>query len=328
LYLRGHVAGCAPAATVINMNAMRKGGGIAAVLVGAMAVSGCGAAERDGTETVADSGPPAATTAAAKPTEVQVNRSYWYGGFKVTLGTARLSPAATGGDGPPVVAIDATFQNLSRDRDDATPTEDLLLTSGSDSYGDLSEAHAELPEVPAQRSKTGVIAIEVDDKFDLTQAVLTVGEPRFRQAVVPLARPDGAILLEPRPIKVEGRVYPRGSSKEVFITVTGGEVRADDWANLAQAPSGQEYVLISFTATNEGAAGMTYVFDRDLTLVKPDGTKAGNAGSCSRAQVYVQPNSTVKPDGQACFEVTAPAAGAYRFVWLNKESEGLRFSID
>lgn len=309
------------------MNAMRRGGGIVAVLVGALAVSGCGAAERDGTETVDSSGPaPTATAAAAGRTEVQVDRSYWYGGFKVTLGTARLSPEATGGDASPVVAIDATFQNLSRDRD-AAPTEELLLTSGSESYDELSRAHADLPEVPAQRSKTGVIAIEVDDRFDLTQAVLTVGEPRSRQAVVPLARPDGAILLEPRPIKVEGRVYPKGR-KDVFITVTGGEVRADDWANLVQAPSGQEYVLISFTATNKGAAGMTYVFDRDLTLVKPDGTKAGNAGSCSRAQVHVQPNSTVKPDGQACFEVTAPAAGAYRFVWDNKESEGLRFSID
>jgi hypothetical protein len=306
------------------MNAMRKGGGIAAVLVGALAVSGCGAAERGGTGAVAISEPPAA--AAAEQTVVQVNRSYWYAGFKVTLGTARLSSANTGSGGSPVVAIDATFQNLSPNRDAAAPG-DLIVTSGADSYDKLSDAHAELPEVPAKRSKTGVIAIEVDDRFDLSQAVLTVGEPRSRQAVVPLARRDGAILLEPRPINVKGRAYPEGR-KDVFITVTGGEVRADDAGNLAQAPAGQEYVLISFTATNDGPAGMTYVFDRDLNLVMPDGTKVGNAGSCSRAQVHVQPNSTVTPDGQACFAVPAPATGAYRFVWDNKDSEGLRFSID
>jgi len=311
------------------MNVIRKGG-IAAVLVGALAVSGCGAAERGGeagrggTGTATASGRPA--TAAAGQQDVQVNRSYWYAGFKVTLGTARLSSANSSGDGSPVVTIDATFQNLSPNRD-APPPGDLLLTSGADSYDVVSEAHADLPEVSAQRSRKGVIAIEVDDRFNLSQAVLTVGEPRSRQAVVPLARPDGSILLEPRPISIRGRVYPEGR-KDVFITLTGGEVRADDFTNLAQAPAGQEYVLISFTATNDGPAGMTYVFDRDLNLVLPDGTKAGNAGSCSRAQVHVQPHSTVTPDGQACFAVAAPATGAYRFVWDNKDSEGMRFSID
>jgi hypothetical protein len=309
-----------------RMNAMRRGGGIAAVLVGALAVSGCGAAEQGGTETVTASGRPETAPAAAARTDVQVNRSYWYAGFKVTLGAARLSSASSGSGGSPVVVIDATFQNLSPDRD-AEPPGDLLLTSGADSYDELSEAHSELPEVSAQRSKTGKIAIEVDDRFDLSQAVLTVGEPRSRQAVVPLGRPDGSILLAPRPISVKGRVYPEGR-KDVFVTVTGGEVRADDAANLVQAPAGQEFVLISFTATNNGAAGMTYVFDRELTLVLPDGSKVGNAGSCSRAQVHVQPNSTVTPEGPACFAVPAPATGAYRFVWDNKDSEGLRFSID
>lgn len=303
---------------------MRRGGGIAAVLIGALTVSGCGAAEQGDTPTVAASG--RVTTAAAGQPDVQVNRSYWYAGFKVTLGTARLSSANSGGDEPPVVAIDATFQNLSPRRD-AAPSGELLLTSGADSYDELSQEHVELPEVPARRSKTGVIAIEVDDRFDLSEAVLTVGEPQSRQAVVPLARPDGSILLEPRPINIQGRTYPKGR-KDVFITLTGGEVRADDSANLAQAPAGQEYVLISFTATNNGPAGMTYVFDRDLNLVMPDGTKVGNAGSCSRAQVHVQPHSTVTPDGQACFAVPAPATGAYRFVWDNKDSQGLRFSID
>jgi hypothetical protein len=317
---RGHVAGCPPAATVIGMNAMRRGGGIAA-LVGMLTVAGCGAAEQGGGTGTAPASERPATTAAAPP-EVQVNRSYWYAGFKVTLGTARLSPAAPDGGEPRVVTIEATFQNLSPDFDKA-PSEELLLTSGADSYDELSE---HLPEVPPLRSRTGVIAIEVDDRFDLSEAVLTVGEPRSRQAVVPLARTDGSILLEPRPVSIRGRVYPEGR-KDIFMTVTGGEVRADDARNLAQAPAGQEFVLISFTATNNGPAGMSYVFDRDLNLVLPDGSKAGDAGSCSRAQVHIQPNSTIKPGGPACFAVPAPATGAYRLVWDNKDSEGLRFAI-
>jgi hypothetical protein len=305
------------------MNAMRRGGGIAAVLAGALAVPGCGAAGRRETATV-PAGSSAVTTPAARP-EIQVNRSYWYAGLKVTLGTARLSSASSGGTRSPVLSIGATFQNLSPDRD-AEPAAEFIVTSGSDSYDELSDEETELPRIPAQRSRTGVIAIEVDDRFELSEAVLTIGEPRSRQAVVPLARQDGWISLEPRPISVRGRVYPEGRT-DVFATVTGGEVRADDPANLAEAPADQEYVLVSFTATNNGPAGMTYVFDRDLSLVLPDGTKAGNAGSCSRAQVYVQPHATSAPKGPACFAVPAPATGAYRFVWDNKDSQGLRFSI-
>lgn len=297
------------------MNAMPKG----CTIVAALVLAGCGAAQEGSTGPVAASKPAVTASASARAVgqDIQINRSFWYAGFKVTLGTARLTP--------PVVAIEATFQNLSPDFD-AEPPAELLLTSGADSYDQLA-ANADLPEVPARRSKTGMIAIEVDEKFVLADAVLTVGEPRSRQAVVPLGRADGSILLEPRPISVRGRVYP-GDRKDVFMTLTGGEVRADDAVGLAQAPAGQEFVLISFTATNTGAAGMTYVFDRELTLILPDGTKAGDAGSCSRAQVHVQPNATVRPDGQACFAVPAPATGAYRFVWDNKDSAGLRFSID
>lgn len=46
-----------------------------------------------------------------------------------------------------MVAIDATFQNLGAD--DQAPTEDLLLTSGAESYDQISDEHAARPEVPA-----------------------------------------------------------------------------------------------------------------------------------------------------------------------------------
>ena len=100
---------------------MWRGGGIAAVLAGALAVSGCGAAEQGGTGKGDANERPATAAAgqadsAAGQSEIQVNRSYWYAGFKVTLGTARLSSAKSGSDKAPVVTIDATFQNLSPDQ--------------------------------------------------------------------------------------------------------------------------------------------------------------------------------------------------------------------
>ena len=302
---------------------MRRGCGIAAVLVGALTVAGCAAADRGRGGTAATSERAVTadkTSAASARTEIQVNRSYWYAGFKVTLGTARLLSAKS-----PVLTIDATFQNLSLDREREPPGQ-LLVTSGADSYKEPSREQSKLPKVAARQSGTGVIAIQVDDRFDLSKAVLTVGEPRYRQAVVPLGRPDGLISLEPRPLTISGRAYPEGR-KDIYITLTGGEVRADDARSLAEAPAGQEFVLISFKATNDSAAGMSYVFDRELNLVLPDGTKVGHAGSCSRAQVHIQPHSTVQPDGPACFAVPAPATGTYRFVWDNKDTEGVPLLI-
>ncbi|GIF01654.1 hypothetical protein [Paractinoplanes rishiriensis] len=292
-----------------------------AIVACALVLTGCAAAGGEQ--------PPAGTQSAgtqsvggvpesAAPAGLRVDRSYWYAGFKVTLGAARLVEPG------PVVVIEAAFQNLGDD--DAAPTEELLITSGAESYDEPSSEHAELPEVPALRSRTGAIAIEVDERFRLADAVLTVGETGSRQAVVPLSRADGLISLEPRPFTVAGKVYPDGR-KDVHMTLTGGEVRSDDPANHDQAPAGQEFVRLKFTATNTGPAGMTYVFDRDLTLVLPDESRAGHAGACSRAQVHVESHATVKPDGPACFAVPAPATGAYRLIWGDQERGSLRFSI-
>lgn len=303
---------------------------LAWLLTAALAASGCGDAS-GGREDAAPGGAEATTAGErpaagdAAPTEVRVDRSYWYAGFKVTLGVARLIAPSGSGGATPVVAIEATFQNLNP-ADDAEPTAYALLTSGADSYDEMSKPHAELPEVPAQRSKTGVIAIEVDDRFRLADAVLTIGEPKTRQAVVPLATSDGLISLEPRPIKIEGRVHP-GERNDVFMTMTGGEVRADSPSQHAQAAAGEEYVMLSFTATNTGPAGMSYVFDRDLNLVLPDGTKVATADSCSHAQVHIAPHSTVRPEGPACFAVPTPSTGGYQLVWDNADKRGLRFSI-
>lgn len=281
---------------------------LAGGLVLLLASTGCGSGASD-----APAGPAAATT------EVRVDRSFWYAGFKVTLGAARLRTSPTA-----VVVIDATFQNLGPD--EAAPSDELVLGDTADNYYEPDRADTDLPTVAGLRSRPGVMAFEVDDRFLLADAVLTVGGPQDRQAIVPLGRPDGLIALEPRPVTVAGKVSPDDRA-DVFMTLTGGEVRADDPSRHEQAPAGQEFVLLTFTATNTGAAGMTYVFDRDLTLILPDGTETGHAGACSRAQVHVESHSTVTPPGPACFSVPVPARGDYRFVWGETKSKGLSFSL-
>lgn len=294
----------------------------AAALVGPLVLlAGCAPPEPGGGQPGTPTGSGRAG-GAGSATELPVNQSFWYAGFKVTLGTARVVGAEV--DAPLVVTIDATFQNLSTEYENE-PTDALLLTSGDHLYTEPARDHQDLPEVPAQLSQPGTIAFEVDDQFVLAEAVLTAGTADTRQAVVPLGRSEGLVALEPRTVQASGRVGQSPDSP-FFMTVESGEVRADYPRTHQQAPTGQEYVRLSFSATNDSAAGMAYVFDRDLTLLLPDGTTVGHDLFCSYAQVHAEPHSTVS-GGVACFLVPVPAVGEYTLIWMDHAEGGLRFTI-
>jgi hypothetical protein len=295
----------------------------AMLMAGLLALGGCGVqGSRDGSSRGTGSGGASDAARGAPATEVRVDRSFWHRGFKVTLGTARVMGAKA--DEPRVVTIEATFQNLSTD-DEETPIPYALLTVGDRTYTTAAREHQKLPVVLAQRNQSGMIAFEVDERFVLAEAVLVVGEPKVRQALVPLGRAEGLVSLEPRAVTVSGRVT-HDDEDYFFMTVAGGEVRADDPASHYEAPTGKEYLRLSFSATNNSRAGMAYVFDRDLTLKLPDGTAVGHDLNCSHAQIHAQPHST-ESGGMVCFLVPTPAAGTYTLMWSNYEKGALRVSV-
>lgn len=257
----------------------------------------------------------------APATEVQVNKSYWHQGFKVTLGTAKI---VEGSFSPKAVVLDATFQNLSS-KYERRPTTTALVTVGSQAYAEVDDPLTKLPEVPAQRSQRGAYAFAVDDDFTLAGAVLIVGEADVRQATVPLSRAEGLVALEPKPIDVKGKVT-REKSGVVYMSVLSGEVRADDPLLHGEAPTGMEFLTVSFNATNNSEAGFAWVFDRDLTLKLPDGTSVATADNCSRAQILPNPHSTAF-GGLACFLVPAPAGGTYTLLWSTYAKGALKITI-
>jgi hypothetical protein len=307
-------------------------GTAATLLAGLLALAGCdampggggdngggGDGGRDGGGTAAEGG----GNEAKAPTEVTVNRSVWHRGFKITVSAARLVEPRDS-NGARVVAIEAAFQNLSPEEDDHA-SRYVVVSSGQNSYNEPATDLFDVPDVPALRSRTGVIAIEVDEKFTLADAVLTFGEPTERQAVVPLAREAGLVSLEPRAVKAGGRVLGDGNDA-FFLTVTGVEIRADNPYQHVEAKTGKDFFGITFTATNDSSAGFAWVFERDLNLTLPDGTKIGHSSDCSRGQVYAAAHSTVS-GGYLCFEVPAPAAGDYTLVWDNVAKGGLRLRV-
>jgi hypothetical protein len=309
-------------------------GTAATLLAGLLALAGCdvmpGGRDSGGADSGADGGRKGGGTAAdgggtaeKALTEVTVNRSVWHRGFKITVGTARLVEPRDDNGGR-VVAIEATFQNLSPEEDDQ-PSRYLVVSSGQHSYDEPAGDLFDVPEVPALRSRTGVIAIEVDERFTLADAALTFGEPTERQAVVPLAREAGLVSLEPRTVKAGGKLLGEGNDA-FFLTVTGVEVRADNPYQHIEAKAGKDFFGITFTATNDSSAGFAWVFERDLNLRLPDGTKIGHSSDCSRGQVYAAAHSTVS-GGYLCFEVPAPATGDYTLIWDNVEKRGLPLRV-
>ncbi|WP_203690358.1 hypothetical protein [Catellatospora coxensis] len=288
----------------------------------ALALTGCvpgsGGGQADPSRPAAASGSPAA----AAPTEIQINKSYWYTGFKVTLGAARLVASSAGGK---AVTIEGVFQNLSPEHP-REPASDVLLTVGDRTYAEPDHQLEQLPEVPAQRSQPGTYAFAVDEHFVLADAVLVVGRPADRQAAIPFTGPDGLVALEPKPVSITGKVL-REKSGKVYLTVSAAEVRADEPLLHGEAPTGQEFVRLTFSATNDTAAGFAWVFDRDLHLRLPDGTVIATADNCSRAQIYPAPYATAT-GGLACFLVPSPASGEYLLTWNRYAKGALRVPID
>ncbi len=305
------------------MSAMRKLRFLAATAAIGLALTGC--VPRSGAG-VADPPRSAATpesSAPAAPTEIQINKSYWYAGFKVTLGTARI--VASSFDSGQAVTIEGVFQNLSPEYP-ATPTLDALLTVGDHTYSEVDHPLLDLPEIPAQRSQHGTYAFDVDDHFALADAVFLIGKPSDRQATVPFTGLDGLVALEPTPVPVTGKVLREKSGSE-FMTVVGVEVRSDEPLLHDEAPTGQEFLRLTFSATNNSDAGFAWVFDRDLHLKLSDGTSIGTADNCSRAQIYPAPHATAT-GGLACFLVPAPATGAYLLSWDLYEKGALRVPVN
>lgn len=304
------------------MSAMRTLRFLAATAAIGLALTGCvprsGGGVTDPTRSAA-----AESSAPVAPTEIQINKSYWYAGFKVTLGTARIVPSSSGGG--QAVTIEGVFQNLSPEHP-GRPTPDALLTVGARTYSEVDHPLLDLPEIPAQRSQPGTYAFDVDEHFVLADAVFVVGKPSNRQATIPFTGQDGLVALEPKPVPVTGKVL-REKTGSVFMTVSAVEVRSDEPLLHGEAPTGQEFLRLTFSATNNTNAGFAWVFDRDLHLKLPDGTSIGTADNCSRAQIYPAPHATAT-GGLACFLVPAPASGAYLLSWDLFQKGALRVPVE
>lgn len=292
---------------------------LAVVALPLIAACGGGTAAQPKTQTGGSSVTPGAEASGQAPGSlgsVNVNKTYWYGGFKVTLGKATVINAIkatppTYRSAPEKVTIEALFENLGADNF-APYNQDLVLQSGTNAYLDHDSSIEKIPDVPGLRSTTGLIVFNADDKFDLSKAVLLVGNANFNQAMVPLGKSGKLVALEPQKVAVNGTV----NVPDAFtLAVSGGDLTYDNAKQHVQQKAGDVNVKLHFSLTSNRDNVSSFSSD-NANLKLPDGTATvATNGSCCT----IGPKGTTTPDDFVDF-VFKGADGAYDFIVKGKYS--------
>lgn len=243
-----------------------------------------------------------------------VNKSFWYAGFKVTIGQVSIKKAIK--PTPPTyitasakLLIQARFENLGPDN--FTPyNEDLVLQSGANSYLNHASAEEKIPEVPGQQSTDGVIAFVVDDKFQLNNSMLLVGNARFNQGQVPLGKSGKYVSLEPQKVAISGTI----TVPDAFtLAISGGDLSYDSLKQHIEQKAG-EVMLISHYAIT-GNRDSTCCFGPENAILKlPDGT----AIAATRASGYALPGKGLTTPDQFIEWTFKAASGSYDMIVKGK----------
>jgi hypothetical protein len=264
-----------------------------AVLAGCSGGSGQGQATSTTAPLVADSG-------TIKPAVRPVTKSIWFGGFKISMGTATLHQVAPGSRR---VDIDASFANEGSDP--VSLNAPLELVSAGQHY-QLDAAIAQLPQVPAQSSATGLLSFDVGQDFSLDDAVLTFGRPAHQQATVPLGSAGRLVTLQPVPLQISGSV----ASGVFKLDLTGGEIRSDSLKNYVEADSGKRFLNVAFNLSSTKSENFSAA---NLALQLPDGTTAAP----DDAPVVIVDPGPGQQNQTARFTVRDPPTGAYNLALID-----------
>jgi hypothetical protein len=240
---------------------------------------------------------------------------FWHAGWRIALGHPSLAPGQGAGGGVRL-SIPAVFENLGGDT--ATFASQLVVSSQGKHYTEPGPGQ-DLPNVPGKAQQAGTIAFTVDPSFSFDDAVLTVGKPDENQAVMPLGGSGRAVGLEPQPVQARGRV---AVGEAGYLTVSGGELRADLPNHHGEAARGHRFLMLWFSATS---TGLIYSFDYRLKV--PDGTARSYSVGCDITSQPWAPSGATAPDNGICFEVDDPPKGDYAFFVGSNEAGALHFTI-
>lgn len=199
---------------------------------------------------------PAQGDAAAPPETHNIDKTVWWGGFKITVSSAEGSSNALSA----TINLSVSFQNLTSDVK-RLDRNDIVLTVGTQSY--LSGV-ARTPEVPANSRNDAVLDFLVGDTFVFDHAMLTFGRPDTNQAVLPFGA-AAATSFEPKVLQVAATL----TTPVETIRLTGGTIDA----SYASGEKGTYIVRVPLQATyTAGGAGGDLLLPNQFALSSPTGS--------------------------------------------------------
>jgi len=237
---------------------------VLAAMVGLLVL--VGVAQALGDRSPRSPGPSASSTTANEPgasQSLEVNRTAWYAGYKITFGRAAYS----GGDAR-VLSIDAVVENLGP-RNVSPDLRATFSIGNTHVEGGLRQS-ANIPG----RQKADV-TFEFSDidlgTAGLADGVLTFGDAEVVQTVVPLAGADGFVPNQPRQVLRPTTVM----NEDIRYEFAGCDLRADYAPQHEQVPAGRRVLACFADATYTGPARFHIVDERNFLLKQPDGNKLG-----------------------------------------------------
>lgn len=193
---------------------------------------------------------------ATQPEIVTIDKTVWWGGFKITVATAERSSNALS----TTINVSIAFENLTSEVE-RLDHQDVVLTVGTQSYlGGV----AQTPSVPAQSRTDAVLDFLIDDSFVVDEAVLTFGRPDTNQAVVPFGSAT-ATSFEPEHLAVNATL----TTSTETVQLTGCTIDA----SYAPAEKGTFIVRLPLSAKyTGGGSGGDLISPTQFALRSPSGS--------------------------------------------------------
>ncbi len=225
----------------------------------------------------------------------------WWGGYAIDVSGATYDPLKR------KLVITATFLNTSTSSNDVSSLGGELNVVWNSTY---LQGFMPNGAVPAGGTVRGEIQFGPPAGFTPETAVLTFGKPTEHQATVPL---DGAAATSEQPISfpVSGTVQ---MGRYVRFTVKSGILIPASCAGspskmkYGPLPMGEKSIVLGGVATNSESGADAFI-DRAFLTVADGTTSAANPA----LYVSVKSKGTVR-DARMCFNVPAPASGAYKLT--------------
>jgi hypothetical protein len=273
-------------------------------------LAACGAAPKTsghtttGTGTTGHASPSPSPSGFGGASNVTVDRAFWYEEFKVTVTTATVGFVANqpSYDVNPRLSLGMTMENIGPDTHTFQP--EMNVSSAGNSF---TSPQYNLPAVPGGQKQDGSVVFVINNRFSLSDAVLTVGSARMEQAMVPLGKSTaGYASQEPQPFPLSGNL----TVGSMTLSMTGGVFAADkDYYNDADA--GHLVLTVKYSATRTKEKGRNAMSADVFFLKLPDGTAVPALDGSSSPAL---PAGTTKQDLIVRFDVKKPVDGAYDLV--------------